>query len=454
MEKQAPERSFVARLLNQTPELLSLAVPIILSRTGVLLMITADTVMLGHFATRDLAVFNIGTVYIIPLLVISLGLLMGTLVMTVSRFSLGEFKSCGEIWRKSIPYALFLSLISFIVALFGEDILLASKQAPDLARDGGTVMLITAIGVPAHLLFLTTAFFLEGIKRPTPVMVVMVFANILNFVLNWTLIFGHWGAPEMGVNGAVLATSLSRWFLAVALILYVLLMPDQEKFAVRVKPVGGWHSWIKQRRIGYAIGISVGVETIGFAVINIFAGWLGEDPLASFSIVFNLIAIIFMAALGIGSATAIKVGYAFGQRRIKDMAMSGWAGLVLNSLVMMVTGAVLWLYPENVAAFYSTDPVLIEITGPLIMLAAFLLIFDGGQAVMNNALRGCQDVWLPTLFQTFNFLGIMVPVGWYLAFPMKFGVIGLVYGILVGSFCAAVVLSWRFHLICKRHIST
>jgi len=438
-------------IFRHLPELLSLALPITLSRTGVLLMITADTIMLGHYSTRELAVFNIGTVYVIPLLVISLGLLMGTLVMTVSAYSQSQFQLCGAIWRKSIPYALILSSTIMFVSLFGEDILLLSKQAPNLAKDGGKVMLIMAFGIPAHLIFLTTAFFLEGIKRPVPVMIVMIFANLLNFLLNWVFIFGNLGFSEMGADGAVLATSLSRWFLSIVLVIYVLYMPDYKKFAVRIRPTGGWQSWVKQRRIGYAIGISVGVETIAFSAVNIFAGWLGETSLAIFSIVFNLIAIVFMAALGIGAATAIKVGFSYGQRHYDEMATCGWTGLGLNSLIMIIVGSLMWVFAKNFAGFYTNDLELIALTSPLIALAAFILIFDGGQVVMNNALRGRQDVWIPSLFQTFNFLVIMVPLSWYLTFQLGYGVEGLILGILYASIVAVFILSARFYFMSKKY---
>lgn len=451
IKKKSQDKKFASgnSIFRHLPELLSLALPIILSRTGVLLMITADTVMLGRYSTRELAVFNIGTVYVIPLLVISLGLLMGTLVMTVSAYSQGHFQDCGGIWRKSIPYALILSFAIIFISMFGEDILLLSKQTPDLAKDGGQVMLIMAFGIPAYLIFLTTAFFLEGIKRPVPVMIVMVFANFLNFFLNWVFIFGNFGVSEMGADGAVLATSLSRWFLSIVLVVYVLYMPDYNKFAVRIRPTGGWQSWVKQRRIGYAIGISVGVETMAFAIVNIFAGWLGETSLAIFSIVFNLIAIVFMAALGIGAATAIKVGFAYGQRHYDEMATCGWTGLGLNSLFMIVVGLTMWVFAKNIANFYTNDLELITLTSPLIALAAFILIFDGGQVVMNNALRGRQDVWIPSLFQTFNFLVLMVPLSWFLTFQMGYGAEGLILGILYASIVAVIILSARFYVMSK-----
>ncbi|MCP4707156.1 MAG: MATE family efflux transporter, partial [Planctomycetes bacterium] len=147
------------------------------------MMLLIDMIMVGHYRTEEIAFLNIGYSLTMPLLVIGLGLLSGTLVLCAHNFGAGDTRYCGDIWRYSLPYAVFIGFIGFIIALAGEEILIAFGQKPELAAQGGRIMQITGLGLPAFMVLLTTAFFLEGIKRPTPWMIVMLIANAGNLAL-------------------------------------------------------------------------------------------------------------------------------------------------------------------------------------------------------------------------------------------------------------------------------
>lgn len=150
------------RLKRDVAELIRLAVPIILARSGIVLMITVDIIMVGHYSSQELANQSIALALIMPMIVIGLGLLMGTLVITANLFGAGQLHGCGKAWRNSLPYALCLGLMGMVSALFGEPILLFLGQSPDLAASGGEIMKISGYGLPAFMVFLTTAFFLRA----------------------------------------------------------------------------------------------------------------------------------------------------------------------------------------------------------------------------------------------------------------------------------------------------
>lgn len=437
------------RLKRDVAELIRLAVPIILARSGIVLMITVDIIMVGHYSSQELANQSIALALIMPMIVIGLGLLMGTLVITANLFGAGQLHGCGKAWRNSLPYALCLGLMGMVSAFFGEPILLFLGQSPDLAASGGEIMKISGYGLPAFMVFLTTALFLEGVKRPVPSMVFLLVANVVNLVLNWILIYGKFGYPEMGAEGAAWATTAARWFVAMSLVAYVWTMKDRRRFAIRGGSKLGWRAWKQQRRIGYAASIGLGAETCSFAVFSIFAGWLGTLPLAAFSLTFNLITMVFMVTLGLGSATSIRVGIAHGGNNHDDLARAGWTGLGANTVAMAAFGVLFLVAARPLAELFSNDPALISVATPMIAFTAVLLVVDGGQGIMAYALRGRQDVWIPCGMQIFAFFGVMIPVVYLLVFMGDQGAIGLLRGILIGSGVSFGLLLWRFYKLAR-----
>lgn len=442
------------RIIRHTSELVRLSGPIVVSRSGFLLLALADTVMTGRYDTVELAYLSIGMGVVMPLLITAIGMIMGTLVLTANAFGGERYRECGPVWRRSIIYALILGSGCIAVGFFGEPLLLMMGQTPDVAKDGGEIFLILSLGLPGHLVFLSSAYFLEGIGRPKMGMFVMIWANILNVILNWVLIDGTaWFGP-MGSEGAAWATTVARWFMAISAAGVVWWMADHQTFNIRGKLIGGFSSWQELRRMGYAIGLSFGVESMAFAALNVFAGWLGKLPLAAYGLTLNLMALVFMIALGIGSATAVRVSIAFGRGDYKDAALAGWTGLGVGSLGMMSAGILTYFFAAPLAGIYTDDPALLIEAIITVSFITWIFIPDGGQAVMANALRGRKDVWAPSIIQTVSFFGVMVPVGYVSAFVYETGAVGLFHGILSGCIVSLIWLSIRFEWLAKQDEKT
>lgn len=437
-------------LARHVRDLAVLAAPVVVARSGIMVMGLVDTVMVGRFSATELAYLGIGLAPITVLLLILTGLLMGTLVVTAAAFGAGEERGCGAVWRRSLPYGLALGALAAGVCAFGEPMLRLLGQSPELAREGGAVVRVLGLGLPGAALFLTSTFFLEGLRRPLPGMVMMIAANVVNVALNWIFVYGHLGSPAMGAVGSAWATTGVRLFLAAGLVGYVWTMADARRYGVRGGGRTAWRAWARQRRIGYAAATSIGVEGTAFSALNLFAGWLGVLPLAAFSIGLNLITIAFMVAIGIGAATAVRVGMAHGRGEASEVALAGWTGLALGVAAMAVFAVVFAAVPEALAAAYTTDPALRAAAVPLVAIAAWILIVDGGQGVMANALRGRGETWAPTLMHTTSYFVVMIPLGWFLAFPLGRGAPGLFEAILAASVVSVSLLSFRFAWLGRR----
>lgn len=435
------------RLARHLSELVRLAWPVIVARAGVMVMALVDIVMVGHYATRELAYLGIGMAPFMPVFLTLLGLLLGTAVVTSAALGADRPHDCGAAWRRSIPYAVGLGMLGALATTFGEPLLLLAGQTPELAANGGRVMFWLGLGLPAYLLYITSALFLEGVKNPKPAMLMMLVANVVNVGLNWVLIYGHLGFPAMGAEGSAITSSFVRWLLMASLVAYIWTMPGHTTYGVRLAPQGGWKDWAAQRRVGYSAAVSIGVESLAFSFMGIFAGWLGTVALAAFSIAHNLLAMAFMVSLGFGAATGVRVAIASGRGDLDDRNLAGWTGFGANVATMTVIGLIYMWMSDVLAAGYSNDIAVITVAIPLIAYCALIVVTDGGQAVMVHTLRSSGGIWAPALIQSFCFLGLMVPLGWLLALHWGHGAPGLFQAMLIASASSLILLSLRFRWI-------
>ena len=431
-------------------DLMRLAAPVVVARSGLMLLMLADTVMVGRYSAQQLGYLGIAMAPIMPLIITSIGMLMGTLVLTASAYGAGRDAECGAVWRRAVPMALVLGVGVAVLCSFGEELLRLLGQGPDLVAGGGPVVRILSFGLPGFFVFVACTFFLEGVRRPVPGMILMLIANVANVALNWVLIGGHLGAPALGAVGAAWATSLVRTGLGVGAVTWILTLRDRDRFAIRRRAPGGWAAGRQLRRIGYATGAAIGVESAAFGIVNLFAGALGPAAVAAYTVSFNLFAMVFMVAIGLGAATAVRVGMAAGRGDDHGAAAAGWTGLAVDTLAMAVFAVVFLSMPATLAGFYTGNDGLTAAAAALIAFSAWILTFDGGQAVMANALRGCGETWATTALQTFAYFGVMVPGAWLLAFAAGHGVRGLYEGILVASMVSAAMLCLRFAWVVRR----
>ena len=217
-------------LWHDVSDLTRLAGPVIVARASIMLMGLVDTVMVGRYATHELGYMAMGNILWGTLLVTCGGLLIGTLVFTANAYGAGNDKECGQVWRRSLPYAVLLGLVGTLLCALAEPALLQFGQTRELAHEGGKVALILGVGLPFTTAYMACASFLEGIKRPVAGIVVMIAANVVNIVANWMLIFGNFGAPELGAEGSAWATTIMRAISLSLIAGYIWTMRDHGRF--------------------------------------------------------------------------------------------------------------------------------------------------------------------------------------------------------------------------------
>jgi MATE family multidrug resistance protein len=448
--RDAPVRAEPRTLAGRVGELLRLAVPVIVSRSGQLVMALINTILVGQYAAEHLAYLSIAHAITMPLFVGSTGFVLGTLVETARFHGAGRPAECGATWRRGVVYALLVGVICLSVALMGEAILAFSGLSDQLVNEGGKVVRILALGLPFMVIYITSAYFLEGLKRPNAPMVMMLIANAINLVLNWSFIYGHFGLSAMGAEGSAWATTIVRALLAGMIVLYIWNLRDRESLCIRRRAHGGWTSWAQQRRTGYSAGLSQLVESSAFALLTLIAGRIGIMAAAAYSIAFQILGLVFMIALGIGSATAVLVGHARGRKDAAGMARAGWLGLSVDVILVFCIGASVSQAAPWIAPAFAADPALLAIATSLVAYMGFVVVPDTCQAVTALALRARGDNWIPVLTHMISYYAVLAPFAWYLALHTDRGVAGILDAILIASVVSATFLVGRFYLLSRR----
>lgn len=446
-----------AGLARHIWETVKLAVPVMIGRSGTLIMITADVIMTGRAGARELAYYGLAYGATQVLVVIGLGAMTGTTVLASQADGMGDAKQCGAVWKVGLAHALAMGVVFAALCVLGERFLLLTGQSAELARNAGRAMLMTALGLPPMLMYLATALFLEGIRRPQPNMWLMLAANLINIALNWLLIYGHTVAGlgsvgGMGAEGAALATALTRWLMFLALAAYVLTMADGGRFGMRERARHPMELGRKLRRIGVPLGLAQGLESSAFTALVLMAGLLGSAQLAVYQIALNLLSVVYMLAMGVGAATSVRVGHAVGRADPRGLSWAGWVGAGIAMAMLSCICAVFQVIPGVLAGIYTGDGTLLALAIPVLTIAGLFIVVDGGQGVMVGALRGVGDVWVPSGMVVAGFWGVTVPLGHHLAFARQMGVAGLLWGLFAGALLAVVMLLGRFYWITHREI--
>ncbi len=443
-------RQAAAGLAPHMMPTLKLAVPVVIARAGLLLMLAVDTAMLGHYATDELAGFAAANAVQIVMVLVAVGLLQGTAILTAQAAGAGDRRACGTYFRASLVVGLIVGLVLGLLCVAGGWFLSLLGQTPEVAARGQAVFLMFAWSYPALGLWMACTFFLEGLSRPWPGMIVSLAAVGANALLDWLFIFGGLGLAPMGAEGAAIATSIVRYLMLFGLAGYVLALKDRRALGLFERSTETAAAVRKLFRIGLPLALSRALEAGAFSALTLIAGLLGVVALAGYQITLNLISLIFMAAVGTSTATMIRVGNAVGRRDALNASRAGWAGVAIIAAAVGVAAIACLAVPGAFAALYSDDQTVRALAASLIFVAGFFLVFDGAQMVLQGALRGLADIWITSIIQFLSWWAVSVPLGYGLALTAGLGPDGLIWAIFAGAMVSSTTLSLRFRALTRR----
>jgi MATE family multidrug resistance protein len=410
-----------------------------------------DTVMVGRLGATPLAAAGLGAMLYFTGGVMLQGILSAVSPLAAHALGAGDRAAAGRIAGAGLALAMLMAL-PFVAALTSLDrLLLALSYDAALAAEIGRFLRAIAWGGPAFLGFAVLRSLLAALSHTRAVMAVLLVCVAGNALLNWVLIYGHLGAPALGVAGSGYASAINQWLILAGLALCTRLMPSLSGLRVLRSALATRRSEMGNiLRLGLPIGAIMGIELGVFLAAGILMGLLGAAALGAHQLVLNCASITFMVPLGLSQAATVRVAYELGAGREFAARRAGFVALALGTLFMGATSAVLWRFPQAIIAVYVdiADPAnreIVQIAWRLIAIAALFQVFDGMQVIAAGALRGYRDTMTPMLLAGFGYWGAGFVGGWLLAFPLGYGPVGLWCGLALGLAVVAILLTLRLH---------
>lgn len=429
-------------------ELLRLAGPVVLSRLGIMVMGLTDAIVVGHYSAKQLGFHAMAWAPTSVFVTVTVGLLVGTQVMGSRALGAGRLHEAGAVLHRGVKYGLWLGLAGSVLLALAAPPLLHHVGIDKALADGATAPLIVfSLSLTPYALSVALSFWLEGLGRPGLVTVTMWIANLINLGVNLLLVPGVMGLPALGAVGAAWATFVARTAFTIMLAVVIVRLKDARELGVFDKPARDRAAEKDQRRVGYGAGTSNLFEVSAFAGMSLVAGWLGGLNVAAWAVVLNVAGVIFMVPLGLATATAVQVGRAHGARDPAGMSRAGWIAFAVTAVFSLIVALLLYPLRHLVAGAYTADPAAIALIAPALVLTCLFLVPDAVQVVCAQALRARGEVWIPAGTHMVAYALIMGPLAWWLALPMKMGVNGIVWSVIVTSFAAAAMLLGRYRML-------
>jgi multidrug resistance protein, MATE family len=295
------------------------------------------------------------------------------------------------------------------------------------------------------LLYATFRRYLQGIHAVRPVMTALVTANLVNVAANWVLIYGHLGAPALGVEGAAWATVAARVYMAGFLYVAIVCVHRQRGDAHPHVPFVLEPERIRRLvALGVPAASQVTLEVGVFAAVSALAGRLDPVSLGAHQIALNIAALAFMVPLGLSSAGAVRVGHAVGARDAIRAVHAGWTAFGVGAAIMLAMGLTFLVVPRPLLRAFTDDPRLLDIGVQLLAIAAAFQLFDGTQAVATGVLRGVGDTRTPMIMNVIGHWVLGLPAGYVLCFRAGWGVAGLWVGLSIGLTFVALALTFAW----------
>ncbi len=415
-----------------------------------------DTVMLGWYGVEALAAVTLANSYYFVLFLFGAG--FGWAVMPMVATAAAEENETSI--RRSTRMGLWLSLIYATVMMpllwWSHPILIALKQEPQVAETASVYLRVAGWGLFPALLVMVLKSYLAALERTQIVLWITIVAAVVNGVTNYALIFGNWGAPELGVIGAAIASVVTQIVSLVAVVIYaVRALPEHSLFQRFWRP--DWEMFMSVLRLGVPIGLTTLAEVSLFAISAVMMGWLGPVPLAAHGIALNLASATFMVHLGLSNVATIRAGNALG-RRDRAHLEKGAITVTGMSLIVSVLTIVLFLTCAEplISLFMEADdpqrPQILLIGTGLLAMAALFQLVDGAQVIALGLLRGLQDAKIPMVMAALSYWVIGIPASYYFGVVQGMEGIGVWLGLVIGLACAAVLLMARFWLRSVRDV--
>ncbi|WP_232625266.1 MATE family efflux transporter [Pareuzebyella sediminis] len=442
---------------------IKLSIPVIMGMLGHTFVQLADNIMVGQIGTAELAAVSLGNSFVFIAMSLGIGFSTAITPLVAEADSAGRKADAKSALKHGLVLCSVLGLSLFFIILLAKPLMYLMEQPPEVVKLARPYLDLVAFSLVPLIIFQAFKQFSEGLSQTKYPMYATVMANVINIILNYLLIFGAFGFPKMGIVGAAIGTLVARFFMVGYL---WFLLKKKKKFHDYVT---GFNFRNIERKVidkiislGFPSSLQMFFEVAIFTAAIWISGVLGKNAQAANQIALNLSSMTFMFGMGLGVTAMIRVGNQKGLQNFKELRRIA-KSIFLLTLVLEIAFAALFLWGRNwfPTLYLDIDDLanmrdntqVIGLAAQLLLVAAFFQISDGIQVVVLGALRGLQDVKIPTLITFIAYWAIGFPVSYYLGLHTGLQSTGIWVGLLTGLSASAVMLYLRFQFLTKKLIS-
>jgi len=407
--------------------------------------------MVGHYGTTDLAAVSFSNAIFFTVMVFSMGAMMGVTPLVGYAYGANEEDRISSYWTNGLVYAGIMSALSLVLLAPCIPLLDRFGQEPEVVECARPYYILIVLSIIPFLLFCFFKQFLEGLGNTLVAMIITIGCNLLNIGLNWVLIYGYCGFEAMGAEGAGWASFISRALMPVCFLIAMWLKADWRKYihamrqhTIRLKEIQ------HLLKIGAPIGLQSFSEAFLFTASFVIIGWISKEALAAHHIANQMCDLTFMLALGIGSATTIRVSHQLGKGDLYSVRMASHASVHLCLLMNTIGAAIMIFGRHHIPYLFTDDPTVVPTASTLLLIGGLFQYADGLQCIGAAMLRGIQDVRVPMRIAMLAYIAIGLPLGMILAFPAGLGAKGMWLAFIIALAIPAVLFHIRFHKQLKR----
>jgi len=438
-------------------ENLKLAIPVMISQAGHMMVQVSDSVIVGHWAgTIALAAVSFAVSAFFIILVSGMGMSYAITPLVAQENGRENFAECGRLLINSLLINLITGLLLFGVVYYcSQTVIYHLDQSPLVVAQAKPFLILLASSIVPLMVFNTFKQFAEGLGFTKQAMKISIWGNILNMCLGVIFVKGLFGIAPMGIRGVGYSTLIDRCLMATVMSFYILRSSRfkiyLQDFAIR--NIDRARSWTLVK-MGAPVAMQYTFEVGAFAGANFLIGSISPVQQAAHQIALTLAAMAYMMATGVSSAAAIKSGNNFGSKNFVELRASAVSSYHIVLGVMSITAIIFTFCNHLLPWIFTSDELVINYAAQLLILAAIFQLFDGTQVVGLGILRGMGDSNYPTVITFIAYWIVGLPIGYWLGIHMHLEAIGIWYGLVLGLAVASLLLFFRFQYISKKHEST
>ena len=430
----------------------ALAYPLVLTNLAQALIPATDVVLLGWAGPQVLAAGSLGVNLYNACMIFGVGVMIAASPMMAR--ALGQrshnVRDVRRTVRQSLWAAVALVIPIWLLLWHAEGLLLLFRQEPVLARQAAQLVRPMMIGMLPLFVYQVLKSFVSALERPGWAFAAGAFAVFSNAILNYALIFGRFGLPALGLFGAGLGSTISNSVMAIGLAIVV----TRHKRFRRYHLFGNfwkadWPRFAQVWRLGFPIAVTLGMEVTIFNAAVFLMGMIGEPELAAHAVAIQIASLCFMVPLGIGQATTVRVGLAYGRRDRIGVTRAGWAAFGVTMCFMVCSAGLMLAVPRFLVGLFldvhvAANAHVVDLAVAFLTVAALFQLVDGAQAVGAGMLRGIHDTTVPMAFAAFGYWVIGFGTAVLFAFHFGWGGVGVWIGLAAGLATAAVLMMARW----------